>query len=97
MDKSSGGIDAGVGKVAQAIERWKAGLALLALLAALGGAAFLVAAIPMMAAASLFGAAYIASTANIAAVAAVAVFPWMLTNESVARALRSLLGAGPRR
>ncbi|GFZ89575.1 MULTISPECIES: hypothetical protein [Sphingobium] len=96
MGKFSGGIEANAGKVAEAVERWKAGIASLALLVALGGAAFLVAAIPMTGAAALFDAAYLASTANIAGVAAVAVFPWLITNKNVSRALRLILGLDSR-
>ena len=91
MDKSSDGIKAG-SRAIEAVERWKAGIAFLALLVAIGGASFLVAALPMMIAAALFNAPYLTAGTNIGCVAAVAVFPWMLTNESMSRALRSILG-----
>ena len=94
MDKSSGRIEATGNKAAEAIERWKAGIACLALLAAVGVASFIVAAVPMMGAAALFNAPDLASVTNIACVAALTVFPWLLTSKGLAKPLVSILSVG---
>jgi hypothetical protein len=79
------------GTRANAIERWKAGLAFLAMIAVAGFASFIVAAIPMKIAAALFAAPYLGSVTNILVLAMVAVFPWFVTNRKAARAFTIVL------
>lgn len=91
MNKSTSNLATAGDRAADAIERWKTGLAFLALLIVAGFVSFIVAAIPMKLAAEILELPYLGSVTYIAPLAAIVIFPWIVTNPYAAKALRFVL------
>ena len=73
------------------LNRWKHGLVITAMLAAVIAAATVVAAVPLMIIAQTTGALYVASAGTVIVATGLVPLPYLLTHPAVAHALRHLL------